>query len=145
MNIKQGDFFKLPNNTKYDHIFLNPPYTSGYSKKDNYYVKFVLKLLQIMDETASNNKGVDITAQLIIPPKFLSSIKENTPNGETIDFGTFLDKVPKAELKRYLKELKIDEDEALSLVEINCQFLGLCSFETTNFKIANLLLSIKKQ
>jgi hypothetical protein len=52
LNIKEGDFFKVPNEATYDHIFLNPPFTSIYSKKDNYYVKFVLKLLLILHETA---------------------------------------------------------------------------------------------
>ena len=42
-----------------------------------------------------------------------------------IYLGDFLDKVPKTELKRYLKELKIDEDTLENLLIVNCEFLSI--------------------
>jgi hypothetical protein len=62
-----------------------------------------------------------------------------------IYFGSFLDTVPKTEVKKYSKDLNIDKDELENLLEINCQYLGTCSFNTTKFKVANLLLSAQYQ
>ena len=77
----------------------------------------------------------------MIPPKFL--LIGNI--GEMIYFGYFLEKVPKTEVNEYSKELNIDKDELENLLEINCQFLVICSFDTRNFKVANMLLSVKYQ
>ena len=143
LNIKEGNFFNMPNKTNYDHIFLNPPFTSGYSKKDKYYVKFVLKLLLMLDETASNNKRKEVSAQLLVPPSLFNL--NNVKKGDMIYLGDFLSKVPKTELNRYLKELNIDKDEVENFSEVNCQFLGFCKFDTTKFNVANFILTMKYQ
>ena len=143
LNIKEGNFFNMPNMTNYDHIFLNPPFTSGYSKRDNYYVKFVLKLLLMLHETASNKRNKEISAQLLVPPSFFNL--NNVDKGDMIYLGDFLSKVPKAELNRYLKELNIDKDDLENVVDTNCQYIGLCKFDTTKFNVANFILTMKYQ
>jgi hypothetical protein len=112
------------------------------TQQDEYYIKFVLKLLVILDKTANIHKEIEITSRVNIPSKFLSKeINDDTEINSMIYFGDFLNKTPKSELKQYLAELKINEDDIENLLIVNCQFLGFCE----NPKCVNLLLSIKYQ
>jgi hypothetical protein len=112
--------------------------------QDEYYIKFVMKLLVILDKTANINKEIEITSRVNIPSKFLSKeINEDTEINSMIYFGDFLNKTPPSELKQYLTDLKINEEDIENLLIVNCKFLGFC--KKPNSKCVNLLLSIKYQ
>jgi hypothetical protein len=130
--LKEGDFFELPDKNDYDFIFLNPPFTSGYSKKDNFYIKFVIKLILMIDENKQSDK---LKCQLIIPPRFLPS---DLIPGDFFEFTAF-DKCPQKELRKYCKELGTTPDDLDDMMGgIFTQFLGFVKFGTTNFKVANI-------
>ena len=95
----------------------------------------------MLDSSSRNNKRKEISAQLLIPPKFFNLNKVD--KGDMIYFPELFDKVPKTELNKYFKELNIDKEDVENLAEVNCQFLGLCKFETTKFNVGNFLISIK--
>ena len=169
VEIKRGDFFDIPFNNTYDYYFLNPPFTSGFSKKDNYYIKFILYLGLLLD----NSKVKTIYSQLLFPARFLKEAKFKPD--DNIDLAEVIMKSPKAELERYFKELdffnKLDIDlkdlikeykeglekgQKYDIKDVYYQilsdlfngeiiYLSDCKFETTNFLIANLIFIHRKQ
>ena len=167
IKFKKGDVFDLKNNLLFDYYFLNPPFTSSYSAKDNYYIKFILKLGMILEN--SNIKKT--TSQILMPTKFLNEagIKIGTANTNTI--AEILMKVPKKELQRYLDELKFFDkidvdikeqlkeakeiDKSINIRDIYYEifenvfygetiYVDDCTFDFTKFKIANMILIQKK-
>ena len=133
--ITEGDFFELPDKNNYDFIFLNPPFTSGYSKKDNFYIKFVIKLILMINENKHSDK---LNCQLLIPPRFLPSDLEVD---NFFEF-TLFDKCPEKEFKKYCNELNTTPDDLDGMLSgIYTQFRGYAKFSTTNFKIANIKIS----
>jgi hypothetical protein len=143
VDIEQGNFFDIPDSTNYDHIFLNPPFTSGPDKHDNYYIKFIIKLIKIMHQTGSE-KGL-ITAQILIPPPFLKIDDNKIKEGDIIEFSNLFNKMPKSQFKKYLKDEDLNEQEFLDNLPTEVTFLGFCEFATTNFKVANIFIKMNYQ
>jgi len=169
IDIKRGDFFKLKLNSPYDYYFLNPPFTSSFSKKDNYFIKFILYLIMILNTTEVKK----ITSQILMPSKFID--KSGFKIGENVNLADVILKTPKKELERYFKELdffnKLDVDlkdfikeykkdlEKGTKYDINdvyyiiledftsglVDYMDRCKFDTTNFKISNLIWEYQKQ
>jgi len=171
INIKKGNFFNIPFNNNYDHYFLNPPFTSGFSKKDNYYIKFLLYLGLLLN----NSKNKYITSQLLFPVKYLLESNYKPSDVNTNMLADVIIKTPKTELERYFKQLdffnKLDIDieeykkdykkelekgDKFNIKDIyyiiledvffgEIIYLSNCKFDTTNFKIANLIFIKNKQ
>jgi hypothetical protein len=168
VEIKRGDFFDIPFNNTYDYYFLNPPFTSGFSKKDNYYIKFILYLGLLLD----NSKVKTIYSQLVFPTRFLKEVGYKPD--DIVNLADVLLKVPMAELKRYFEQLdffnKLDIDineyikeykkdlekaEKYNIKDVyslilsdlftgEIIYLSDCKFETTKFQIANLMFIRRK-
>lgn len=149
IEVKRGDFFEVPIDNNYDHIFLNPPFTSGYSKQDKYFLKFLFYLFMMFD---ANDKLKYRTAQVIFPANFIEEM--GYKEGDNIELNELIAKYPHTQIKKYFNELGIykmygfkksdDIEEILEhICPISNEFLGFCKFETTNFKIANILITHK--
>ena len=134
--IKQQNFFKIPLKNDYDFIFCNPPFTSGYSKKDPFYVKFLIKVLQLKEN--NNNKNLQI--QFLCPITIFSKIGSEWEGGRTMISNEFFKKVNQKQLKTYSESLNYDIKKLLESNYI-FTFLNPCKFETTNIQSANFKIS----
>lgn len=133
LKIEKKNFFNVPNKTNYDYIFCNPPFTSGATKKDNFYLKFMLKCMMIGNETSN------CYFQIIIPSAFIKEKK-----GDTINILDILYRAPQTTIKKYCKELNIDYNDLDNYDFVNGEVLGKCKFDYTNFDITNLIFKSYK-
>ena len=170
INLKKGNFFNLVNTQPFDYYFLNPPFTSSVSSKDNYYIKFILKLGMIHE--ISNLKYV--VSQLLFPVKFIEQAGYKIGDTNTSIIADMLMKVPKTEIERYLKELnffeklnidikemikeyknELQKGEKYNIMDVyymifedifygQCEWRSICNFDFTKFKIANLFWVLKR-
>ena len=168
IKIERGDFFDIPLNNTYDYYFLNPPFTSSFSKKDKYYIKFLLYLGILLD----NSKVKTIYSQLLFPTTYLK--EAGYKPGDIVNLSEVLIKAPLTELKRYFGELnffnkldininefikdykkELSKGEKYDIKDVyflilddlftgECVYLSNCEFETTKFSIANLIFIRKK-
>ena len=134
--IKQQNFLKIPLKNDYDFIFCNPPFSSGYSKKDPFYVKFLIKVLQLKEN--NNNKNLQI--QFLCPITIFSKIGSEWEGGRTLISSEFFKKVSQKQLKTYCESLNYDIKKLLESKYV-FTFLKPCQFETTKIQSANFKIS----
>ena len=134
--IKQNNFLKIPLKNDFDFIFCNPPFSSGYSKKDPFYVKFLIKVLQLKEN--NNNKNLQI--QFLCPITLFMKIGDEWKGGKIILSSEFFKKVSKNQLKNYCDSLNYDMKKLLESKFI-FTFLKPCQFETTKIQTANFKIS----
>ena len=141
--IVRKDFLKLdvvPND--YDFIFCNPPFTQGAGNREPYYLKFLIKVLQIMEK----NKGLKeqgwaygVTVQFLCPKTIFNKI-QTFREDDMLESYKFFKKCPAKTLKKYCEELGYSYKRLMKEDLFMFRFMKDCQFETTGVESANLYI-----
>jgi hypothetical protein len=134
--LQRKNFLKIPLKNDYDFIFCNPPFSSSYSKKDPYYVKFLIKVIQLREN--NTNKG-KLQIQFLCPITLFMKIGDQWKGNSTLGAKDFFKKVSQKQLKIYCDDLGYDINKLMTS-DLYFKFTEPCQFETTAIKTANFLI-----
>jgi len=141
--IVRKDFLKLDVvSNDYDFIFCNPPFTQGAGNREPYYLKFLIKVLQIMEK----NKGLKeqgwaygVTVQFLCPKTIFNKI-QTFKEDDMVESYKFFKKCPAKTLKKYCEELGYSYKRLMKEDLFMFRFMKDCQFETTGVESANLYI-----
>lgn len=134
--LQRQNFLKIPLKNDYDFIFCNPPFSSSYSKKDPYYVKFLIKVIQLME---NNTNKAKLQVQFLCPITLFMKIGDQWKGDSTLSAKDFFKKVSQKQLKIYCDDLGYPINKLLDSVMV-FKFTEPCQFQTTAIKTANFLI-----
>jgi hypothetical protein len=123
-----------------EYIFINPQSTSK-EENDNFYVKYLIKLIIFMDSKGLSNAAN--FSQILIPIKYLG-LPKKIKIGDEIDFSHLFAKMPRKELMKYLNSYKISKDDLYDMIPHDIKYWGICENASPGHrdKVANITMEI---